>query len=117
MLAGVACVGWGRWIIQRTGKADPSIVTIDELAGQWMALLWMPVDPRIHPAIVAVMQLALFRLFDITKPSPCRQLERLPSGWGILADDLMAGLFANVAGRLAILLFLMSQSRITLTHA
>ena len=72
-----------------TGIEDPGFVVIDEVAGQWIALLGCPFDLR-HAAIALV----LFRLFDITKPFPARQLESLPGGWGIVFDDVAAGLYA-----------------------
>lgn len=68
---------------------DPQFVVIDEVAGQWIALLGSPADIR-H----GVIALILFRLFDITKPFPVRQLEKLPEGWGIVFDDVAAGLYA-----------------------
>lgn len=72
-----------------SGREDPGFVVIDEVAGQWVALLGCPLDWR-H----AVIALVLFRLFDITKPFPARQLENLPEGWGIVFDDVAAGLYA-----------------------
>ncbi len=74
---------------QESGRHDPGFVVIDEVAGQWIALLGSPADWR-H----ALIALVLFRLFDITKPFPARQLERLPAGWGIVFDDVAAGLYA-----------------------
>ena len=74
---------------QESGRHDPGFVVIDEVAGQWIALLGSPADWR-H----ALIALLLFRLFDITKPFPARQLERLPAGWGIVFDDVAAGLYA-----------------------
>lgn len=74
---------------RESGRHDPGFVVINEVAGQWIALLWSPADWR-HALIV----LALFRIFDIIKPPPARQLERLPGGWGIVFDDLAAGLYA-----------------------
>ena len=62
---------------------------IGQAAGQWIALLFSPFDWR-H----ALIALILFRVFDITKPFPARQLERLPGGWGIVFDDVAAGLYA-----------------------
>jgi phosphatidylglycerophosphatase A len=59
------------------------------VAGQWIALLGSPADLR-H----GVIALILFRLFDISKPFPARQLEKLPEGWGIVFDDVAAGLYA-----------------------
>ena len=77
-------------IVEReSGRHDPGFVVIDEVAGQWIALLASPADWR-HGLIALV----LFRLFDITKPFPVRRLERLPAGWGILFDDVAAGLYA-----------------------
>jgi phosphatidylglycerophosphatase A len=74
---------------RESGRKDPGFVVIDEVAGQWIALLGCPFDLR-H----AVIALVLFRLFDITKPFPARQLESLPGGWGIVFDDVAAGLYA-----------------------
>ena len=74
---------------RESGRHDPGFVVIDEFAGQWIALLGSPADWR-HGLIALI----LFRLFDITKPYPARQLERLPEGWGIVFDDVAAGLYA-----------------------
>ena len=74
---------------RESNRHDPGFVVIDEVAGQWIALLGSPADFR-H----ALIALFLFRLFDITKPFPARQLERLPAGWGIVFDDVAAGLYA-----------------------
>lgn len=82
----------------RRGAADPGPVVLDEVAGQWLALAVLVVA---HPRGVRPHDLAasflLFRLFDIWKPWPIRLLERLPGGWGIVADDLGAGLAAALA--------------------
>jgi phosphatidylglycerophosphatase A len=76
-------------VARESGRHDPGFVVIDEVAGQWIALLFSPADWR-H----ALIALILFRLFDITKPFPARQLESLPDGWGIVFDDVAAGLYA-----------------------
>ncbi len=77
-------------IVEReSGRTDPGFVVIDEVAGQWIALLFCPTDWA-HGLIALI----LFRLFDITKPFPVRRLERLPGGWGIVFDDVAAGLYA-----------------------
>jgi phosphatidylglycerophosphatase A len=76
---------------QESGREDPGHVVIDEVAGQWLTLVVCRPDwPH------ALVALALFRLFDITKPWPIRKLEALPGGWGIMLDDLAAGLFALI---------------------
>jgi phosphatidylglycerophosphatase A len=76
-------------VARESGRKDPQIVVIDEVAGVWIALLFSPVDWR-HGLIALI----LFRIFDITKPFPARQLENLPAGWGIVFDDVAAGLYA-----------------------
>jgi phosphatidylglycerophosphatase A len=76
-------------VARESGRHDPQFVVVDEAAGQWIALLGSPFDLR-H----ALIALILFRLFDITKPFPVRQLEKLPEGWGIVLDDVGAGLYA-----------------------
>jgi phosphatidylglycerophosphatase A len=70
---------------------DPQFVVIDEIAGQLVALFLVPVN-----LINLVVATALFRVFDIWKPYPIRRLERLPNGVGVMADDLLAGVYANV---------------------
>lgn len=74
-----------------SGRKDPQMVVIDEVAGQWIALALMP--PLWQYALLG---LVLFRIFDILKPPPIRQLERLPQGTGIVVDDLGAGVYALI---------------------
>ena len=74
---------------RQSGRHDPGFVVIDEVIGQWIALLFCPPDWA-HGLIALI----LFRLFDITKPFPVRRFERLPAGWGIVFDDVAAGLYA-----------------------
>jgi phosphatidylglycerophosphatase A len=76
-------------VAREAGRTDPGFVVVDEVAGQWVALLLVP--PLWTNALVAVL---LFRFFDILKPWPIRKLEALPEGTGIMADDLLAGVFA-----------------------
>lgn len=76
-------------IVEReAGHTDPGFVVIDEVAGQWLVLAAAPLDPG-H----ALLAFLLFRVFDIVKPWPARQLERLPAGTGIVVDDLAAGVW------------------------
>ncbi len=79
-------------VARESGREDPGHVVIDEVAGQLIALIAIPADWR-H----ATLSLLLFRLFDIFKPPPIRQFERLPAGTGIMLDDVAAGLFALAA--------------------
>jgi phosphatidylglycerophosphatase A len=76
-------------VARESGRHDPQFVVIDEVAGQWIALIGSRADWQ-H----ALIALILFRLFDITKPFPVRQIEKLPEGWGIVLDDVGAGLYA-----------------------
>jgi phosphatidylglycerophosphatase A len=78
---------------RESGRHDPQFVVIDEAAGQWIALLGAAVNWK-----TGLLAFVLFRLFDITKPFPARQLERLPEGWGIVFDDVAAGLYALGVG-------------------
>jgi phosphatidylglycerophosphatase A len=78
---------------RESGRHDPQFVVIDEVAGQWIALVGAAANWR-----MGLTAFVLFRLFDITKPFPARQLERLPEGWGIVFDDVAAGLYALGVG-------------------
>jgi phosphatidylglycerophosphatase A len=77
---------------------DSSKVVIDEVAGMAIALLFVP-----HKIAYAVIALILFRFFDIVKPLGIRALEKWPGGWGVMADDVLAGLYALIV--IQVLLF------------
>ncbi len=72
------------------GRKDPGCVVYDEIAAFPIVFAGVALTP-----LTGLLGFALFRLFDIAKPWPCRRLERLPGGWGIMADDLMAGVYAG----------------------
>jgi phosphatidylglycerophosphatase A len=82
-------------VAREAGREDPGFVVVDEVAGQWIALIAMRPDWT-H----AVLALVLFRLFDIWKPWPIRKLEALPEGIGIMLDDVAAGALALTVGLL-----------------
>jgi len=92
----VVCVKFAPSVIELTGKTDPGEVVADEFAGQAVTLFFaaMVVTGRIWST--AAIAFVLFRIFDIIKPWPIRRVERLPAGWGILCDDLLAGVYAAV---------------------
>jgi phosphatidylglycerophosphatase A len=83
-------------VARESGREDPGHVVIDEVAGQLIALIAIPADWK-H----ALLSLLLFRLFDIVKPPPVRQLERLPAGTGIMLDDVGAGILALGCAQIA----------------
>ena len=99
----------GVWAATRAEKAtqkkDPSIVVIDEVAGQMIALLAGPFWFHTWWSILSAF--ILFRLFDIWKPYPIRRLEALESGLGIMADDLLAGVYALIVNSILISGFLL----------
>jgi phosphatidylglycerophosphatase A len=76
-------------VARSSSTKDPQNVVIDEVAGQWITLLFVPVAWQ-----TLLAGFILFRGFDILKPPPVRQLERLPEGTGIVVDDVAAGLYA-----------------------
>ena len=78
---------------------DPQRIVIDEFAGYFWAMLALPVTP-----LVLAVTFFFFRLFDTTKPPPARQFESFPGGWGIVLDDVAAGIYANIAARLVLML-------------
>ena len=97
----------GIWAATRTeklsGKKDPGKVVIDEVAGQFIAL--MPVPFMLGAAWwSAILAFVLFRFFDIVKPYPARKLESLEAGLGIMADDIVAGVYAGIAVALAVVI-------------
>jgi len=73
-------------------RHDPGSFVIDEVVGQLLPLL--PLLPGPLPVFETLLAFALFRIFDVVKPPPCRWLERLQGGVGIMADDVAAGLYA-----------------------
>ena len=98
----LACVGValvGIWAAGRAesllGRHDDGRITIDEIAGMLLSLAWLPARPE-----VAGVGFVLFRIFDIWKPFPARRAEQLPGGLGVMADDLVAGAYANLGGQL-----------------
>ncbi len=102
LVGSVICVKYAPASIAVTGKTDPPEVVADEFAGQSLTLVFT--CALTNPPVLAatIGGFLLFRFFDIVKPWPIRKLEKFPQGWGVLADDLLAGVYAGVA----LLLFL-----------
>ncbi len=88
------------WIADRAGKlfhcTDASQIVVDEVVGMWTALVGAPFSP-----VIIGLAFILFRFFDILKPFPIRQLEKkIPGGVGVVMDDIIAGVFANIGWHL-----------------
>jgi phosphatidylglycerophosphatase A len=86
---------WSGSMMEREYGKDPSSVVIDEVAGQWIALFALSRQP-----FVVLLSFVLFRVFDILKPGPVDRAQQLRNGYGVMADDVLAGLFANLTLRL-----------------
>ncbi|HZH29678.1 MAG TPA: phosphatidylglycerophosphatase A [Pyrinomonadaceae bacterium] len=98
----------GTWAATRTetiiGRKDPGIVVVDEVAGQLITFVFMPWD---SPAWMLAVGFVLFRVFDIWKPYPVRRLESLEAGLGIMADDVLAGIYAAALMSLLLSIYLL----------
>jgi len=82
---------------RRFGRADPAQVVIDEIAGLWLGMALIPSVLLVaSPVLAVVSALLCFRIFDICKPWPTQLLERLPGAFGVICDDLFAGVWAGL---------------------
>ena len=79
---------------------DSRKITIDEVIGFFFAVMFLP-----HTPMVFIYALVLFRVFDIVKPTPINQLQKLPHGWGVLADDIAAGIVTNIIIQILLIVF------------
>lgn len=104
ILAPLAITALGIWVasavVRETGEKDPSFIVVDEWAGLWFALTPLLFTATLQPqpwtlwAARLVAPFMLFRLFDIWKPGPVDAAQRLPGGFGVVMDDVLAGLLA-----------------------
>ena len=99
ILSVVGALAAGR-VAGKLGLEDPGLVVVDEVAGQWLTLVALPFTP-----VTALVGFLAFRAMDIVKPWPARDLERLHGGWGIMADDLAAGVYAHLLLRVGLLVW------------
>ena len=85
-------------VMEREWGKDPGRVVVDEAVGYLVTVAFLP-----HSLGLAIAGFVLFRIFDIAKPPPARRLESLPGGWGVVMDDVAAGIYGNLLLRLALL--------------
>ena len=84
---------WSSSVVEKYWGEDPSRVVVDEMVGTWIALLAVPEGAHWGYMLAAFV---LFRFFDIVKPLGIRKMESLPSGFGIMADDILAGIYGFI---------------------
>jgi phosphatidylglycerophosphatase A len=100
-----ACLAFGDAAEARFGRKDPGQVVADEVAGMALTLVplpwlvgvsgvWCAESPVLRGLWLVAVGFVAFRFFDVLKPPPARGLQRVPGGWGILLDDLFAGVYA-----------------------
>lgn len=82
---------WSGSEIEKDKGEDPGLVVIDEMVGQWLAVIFLP-----YSWITLLIGFILFRVFDIFKPYPINRSQKLKAGWGIMIDDVLAGVYANI---------------------
>ena len=93
---------WSSAMVEKLWGHDSSRIVIDEVAGMMIALLFVPVKIE-----YVIASLILFRFFDILKPLGIKRMEKLPSGWGVMADDVLSGIYAFVVMQVVITLKLL----------
>lgn len=96
----VSCVAFGEWAEAKFGKKDAGQIVADEAAGQVIPLLLLAtigVSGFWDATLTVGAAFVLFRIFDVLKPPPANAMQKLHAGWGVLVDDLFAGLYAAIA--------------------
>ncbi|AFO56274.1 phosphatidylglycerophosphatase A-like protein [Natrinema sp. J7-2] len=104
----IACLSFGDWAQDRWESDDPQAVVADETIGQTLPLFWLPwhgsgtEESLLWTGFLVMIAVSAFRAFDVSKPPPLRALERMPGGWGIISDDIGAGVYAALTTGLVI---------------
>lgn len=104
LISAVVFILFAVWIAGKAevlfGAKDARPIVIDEMAGFIISLIWLPFSP-----LTVCLGFVLFRLFDIVKPPPIASVEkRLQSGWGVVMDDVLAGVYTNISLRIFLIL-------------
>lgn len=95
---------WTSHVAEKELGTDAHPIVVDEVVGMLIAVWGVPHASGVSPAWLLIAAFFLFRAYDIVKPFPIRQSQRLPGGWGVVADDVLAGVATNLTLRLAVLL-------------
>ncbi len=93
---------WAATIVEKTDGKDASIINIDEIVGMWLSVIFLPSWLPWYWLIIAFF---IFRIFDIIKPPPVNKSQKIPKGWGVMIDDVLAGLYTNLFMRILIYIF------------
>ena len=91
-----AAIPFVKKAMKDTGTEDPGWIVIDEVCGIFMALAFVPSDFIIAQPWILAVAFGLFRFFDILKPLGIHKMEKLPGAWGVMADDLLGGVYAGI---------------------
>ena len=102
-----AAIPFVKKAMKDTGTEDPGWIVIDEVCGIFMALAFVPCDVIIHSPWILALAFGLFRFFDILKPLGIHKMEKLPGAWGVMADDLLGGIYAGILLCLALTLIVL----------
>ena len=103
----ILCVLLAPYATRHFNSKDPGPMVLDEAAGICLTLLFLPALSGWRLIQLIGAGFVMFRIFDVTKPPPARQLEHLPAGWGILLDDLAAAVYANLFCQFLVRFFLL----------
>lgn len=91
-----AAIPFVKKAMKDTGTEDPGWIVIDEVCGIFMALAFLPSNLIVEYPFLLAIAFGLFRFFDILKPLGIHKFEKFPGAWGVMADDLLGGLYAAV---------------------
>lgn len=93
---------WAATAVEKTDGKDASIINIDEIVGMWLSVVFLPDWIQWYWLIIAFF---IFRIFDIIKPPPVNISQKISRGWGVMIDDVLAGLYTNLFLRLLLYIF------------
>ena len=93
---------WAATEVEKTEGRDASLINIDEIVGMWLSVIFLPEGLKWWWLIIAFF---VFRAFDIIKPPPVNISQKIPRGWGVMIDDVLAGIYTNLFLRILLYIF------------